>query len=624
MIHLINMPFGSITCPGIAPGLIKAQLTQAGLDTRVFYLNLDFARSIGYQIYYPVSLSNVQIGEWLFAGQAWGESSDSARLKEFFSLHEMDYPRTVEEHRKIEQFEKIRASLIPGFLDQALGTLESTGDLQVIGFSCTYFQTLSSLALGRIIKQKYPHAKTVYGGAAFHGEPGEELIKSVPWIDAVSTGEADDIAVPLFRALLSGEFPAGLQGILYRDENGGVVKGKPGKPTDQNTFNSLPDPDFSEFFRSAEATGIIYDKTWKQKAAIPFESSRGCWWGQKKQCTFCGLNGQEINYRLKPGESVKQTLTDYACKYPVKIYYATDNNLSMAAFQDILPALAEDPLPNDAQLFYSLRPTLDRDQIRSLARAGITSVGPGIESLSTHLLRIMDKGVTALKNVFFLKCCREFGIHPRWNNLIRVPGENEQDYKDMEKLIPRLYHLAPPYGSGKIQCHRFSPYYENPGKWVENTRAEPWYKVLFALPGLDLDRVAYSFKADWKDVLDESAYNGVLEQVQTWRSLWTKQETKPELSVSFQKYASGPGTCARIKDTRTSPVKFFDLDRARTAVYASIADPAEISAIATDQDVQNCGLSSQGIEDILEHFVTKGLAIKEDKKYLGLAVQISR
>src|SRR5437764_1877447 len=28
-----------------------------------------------------------------------------------------------------------------------------------------------------------------------------------------------------------------------------------------------------------------------------FETSRGCWWGEKAHCTFCGLNGATMSYR---------------------------------------------------------------------------------------------------------------------------------------------------------------------------------------------------------------------------------------------------------------------------------------------------------------------------------------
>ena len=30
-----------------------------------------------------------------------------------------------------------------------------------------------------------------------------------------------------------------------------------------------------------------------------YEGSRGCWWGEKHHCTFCGLNAQSMKFRAK-------------------------------------------------------------------------------------------------------------------------------------------------------------------------------------------------------------------------------------------------------------------------------------------------------------------------------------
>ena len=38
--------------------------------------------------------------------------------------------------------------------------------------------------------------------------------------------------------------------------------------------------------------------------ALLAESSRGCWWGEKFHCTFCGLNGAGMKYRSKSPERV--------------------------------------------------------------------------------------------------------------------------------------------------------------------------------------------------------------------------------------------------------------------------------------------------------------------------------
>ena len=71
-----------------------------------------------------------------------------------------------------------------------------------------------------------------------------------------------------------------------------------------------------------------------------------------------------------------------------------------------------------------------------LARAGVRSIQPGIESFSDSVLRLMRKGVTGLQNVQLLKWCRELGLRPYWNLLWGFPGEDPQEYARMaERLV---------------------------------------------------------------------------------------------------------------------------------------------------------------------------------------------
>src|SRR5262249_41768562 len=147
-------------------------------------------------------------------------------------------------------------------------------------------------------------------------------------------------------------------------------------------------------------------------------------------------------------------------------------------------------------------------------------VQPGFEALSSRLLTLMEKGVTAIQNVFVLKCCLEYGIKVDWNYLMRVPGETLEDYRVQEKWVPLLHHFDPPKSVTPIACERFSPYYEKKGRWTSAIRYEPWYEAIYPAGVVDLDRVAYFFEADWKDVLDPSAYAPLVRLCDTWIARW--------------------------------------------------------------------------------------------------------
>ncbi|RPJ32626.1 MAG: RiPP maturation radical SAM protein 1, partial [Planctomycetaceae bacterium] len=396
-----------------------------------------------------------------------------------------------------------------------------------------FFQTVASLALGRGIKTHYPGAKLVYGGACFHGEMGEEFIQKVSWIDAVATGEADDVFLPLVQSLLLGNDPGKLQGIHVRDATGTVRLGPPAQPVSAEVFRALPDPDYTCFFRDAARVGLEQDESWRRRVVLLTESSRGCWWGQKHHCSFCGLGEHLVSYRARPGVQVYEQMTRLARHYPqAHAIQATDNILAVEHFRDLLPHLQAAPLPGDPNLFYSVKANMTRAQIRAMAQAGIRFVQPGIESLTNHLLQRMNKGVTALQNVFFMKACREYGITVYWNILIRLPGETLADYEQLADWLPKLVHLKPPYsGAVEIECHRFSPYFEQRERWASAVRPQPWYEGIFPTDLLDLERVAYYFDADWNDVLARDHYAPVIGSVSEWMRIWYEEPVLPQLRI---------------------------------------------------------------------------------------------
>jgi ribosomal peptide maturation radical SAM protein 1 len=622
MIRLVNMPFGSLTRPSLALGLIKASLLQSGLAAQAHYLNFDFARLIGFSAYEVIALFKgveTQVSEWLFSHAAWRRPFGPTE-EEFLDLCGEELTTIPHVPAPREWLRKVRRKGVPHFLEQSYQQLTATGVPRVVAFSCMFYQTVSSLALGRLIKERHPETRLVYGGACFHGEMGEELFEKAPFIDAVSTGEADDIIVPLFHSLWQGQVPRDLQGVLARDSDGTICRGPAAAPVSTQVLQAQPVPDFDDFFADAGRVGLRDAASWQERATIMFESSRGCWWGQKKHCTFCGLNGEGMEFRLKSAESVHALLRTLSARYPTRNVMASDNILAMPYFRTLLPQLADEPLQAGGQpvrLFFEVKSNLTRDQVQDLAAAGITYIQPGIESLSSSLLARIDKGVTALQNVFLLKCCTEYGLVPFWNILIRIPGECRADYEQMESWLPLLMHLRPPSGGApRVECHRYSPYFNQPGRWAENLRPARFYRGLFPDDHVQLQRVAYYFDADWRDTLGDPAYDRLLQLVGEWMGRWRDQPVEPRLVLRPL-----PDGSASIVDTRGSSETAWQLTALQAQVYARAAD------IVSPRRVAECLQAEAGltvgeadVRHILRELVARGLALQEQDRFLALAV----
>jgi len=278
-------------------------------------------------------------------------------------------------------------------------------------------------------------------------------------------------------------------------------------------LDALPIPDFSDYFRDLSQSTVA---AWIVPTLL-LETSRGCWWGAKSHCTFCGLNGGAMVYRSKSPRRALHELEYLVDRWQVDLVEVVDNILDMKYFTDMLPALARGG--RSVQLFYEVKANLTRKQVRILSEAGVNRIQPGIESLSDHVLRLMRKGTTALRNIQLLKWCQEYSITPEWNILYGFPGETEQDYVDTLKLLRAIRFLKPPTACGPVRLDRFSPYYDSPADFgLVNVRPIITYKYLYPFAEENLRRVAYYFDYDYKPGVDPTGHAAeVIEYVEAWR-----------------------------------------------------------------------------------------------------------
>jgi len=292
-------------------------------------------------------------------------------------------------------------------------------------------------------------------------------------------------------------------------------------------LDTLPIPDYDDYFAQLEQSPI------KEEIApsIPFETSRGCWWGAKHHCTFCGLNGATMAYRSKTAQRALDELTTLTGKYSGYPVNVVDNILDMKYFKDFIPRLAERKL--GLTLSYEVKANLTKEQLRSLWQAGIRSIQPGIESFSDEVLKIMHKGVRAMQNIQVLKWCQELEIYPVWNLLWGFPGESAEEYRQMANLIPLLTHLTPPYSVSRIRTDRFSPNYDRAEELgFKNLRPYSAYYHVYKLPRESLDNLAFHFTYEYVTPQDHEDYIGpVFERALEWarchdrsRLFWVEKE----------------------------------------------------------------------------------------------------
>jgi ribosomal peptide maturation radical SAM protein 1 len=596
---IVSMPFQQVDRPSIQLGLLKAIGGQHGFPVRTLHANLDFAVRIGVDYYQLlVEHRGRQVGDWLFSVAAFGETApdqDGELLDQFDTGLSYLADATGS---ALDRLLATREHDVPVFLDAIVEEFEG---VRLVGFSSTFQQNTASFALARRLKERYPGILTVFGGANFDGEMGMELVRSLDCVDFAVIGEGDAAFPRLLDALANGTDPSAIPGVARRDGDR-VVSTPPAAPLAR--LDELPAPDYAEYFDRAARLGLP-----TEHIAIPFESARGCWWGAKHHCTFCGLNGTTLRFRAKSPARVLGELDQQARRYHTFRFDAVDNILEPSYLKELFPKITAG---RDYQIFYEVKANLTRAQLKVLAQAGVTQLQPGLESLSTNVLRLMDKGVRAAQNVNLLRWARYYGIAVAWNILWGFPGETADDYAAQAAAIPALYHLQPPASADRVWLERFSPMFTQPARFPMRMREpEASYRLVYPST-MDLERIAYFFEYETEGALDAAAYVAVSDAVASW-SKACQADPAPMLV-----YRSAPGFL-QIYDGRDAEHQgTYTFHDTLADIYLACVDRPR-TAMAVHREL-GLGAPVSAVEGAFRRFGERGLMFLDGNLAVALAL----
>lgn len=621
-VALVTMPFATYNSPSIQLGLLKAITRRAGFPVDDYYLNVDFAAQLGELFYVEVQggESATLLGEWMFSVAAFGEESSSAKLIEAFPTAINRLSRVV--GVDVANLNELREHALPEFIDGCLSRVD-WGSYGAVGFTSTFEQNVASLALARRIKQKYPHVAIVFGGANMDGCMGIEFVRAFPFIDFAVSGEGDEVLPELLRRLAEGKSAEDMLGISMR--RGDVVSLLGPSPPIRDLDN-LPTPDYDSYYESLRRHGLLrgpasiltkYGNGVTVARGMVIQSSRGCWWGQKSHCTFCGFNGSDITFRSKSPARVLAEIDELSDRYGARAFVATDSIMDVKHIEGVLEPLARRH-DGPAFVLYT-KSNLSREQVHILARGGAQLIIPGIESLSTEVLRLMRKGVSMLQNVNTLRWATHYGILVGYNLLRGFPGEKVEYYADELRVVRLINHLLPPSGVNRISLHRFSPNFDDYERFPKESR---WPKSAYHYiypPYVNLDEAAYYFDHDLpRDVVPEEEFRETIDAVDRWKTGFFSG-CRPWLNY---RWTEGK---LRILDTRKegTEIRTHTFARPDADVYEAFSaapySPAQVSARLA-ASASEFGLDEESIASTCDTFCDMGLMLGENGKYLSLAI----
>ncbi|MBN1981529.1 MAG: RiPP maturation radical SAM C-methyltransferase [Chitinivibrionales bacterium] len=599
---ILNMPFVSLSRPAIGVSLLKARCREEGITCDIGYANILFAEIVGVEDYILID-STISLalfpGDWLFAQYAFGQRLDLNT-----------YCKTLEQNcggpQNYQRVLQMRYTIEP-FIERCFQHWDFQS-YDIIGFTTTFQQNMASIVFAGYLKKKFPEKTIVFGGGNCEGEMGLQLHASFPWIDYVCSGEAD-YSFPQLVHCIENKLPvAAIAGLIYRDiTNDRSIRTS--ADTLVEKLDNLPDPDFSDYFAAVAPSSIASHIN----PTLEIQCSRGCWWGAQSHCTFCGLNGEGMHFRFKSSQRVLDEIQRQSTRYNIRSFQAVDNVICREYFDTLLPLLQK-RCPG-VTFFWEIRPTITKQEISQLKEAGVVAVQPGIESLSTSILKLMRKGVTALQNIQLLKWCREYGIEVAWNLLYGFPGESAAEYEQVLSLIDAIPHLRPPGGAKPMRLDRFSPYFKAPSSYgITSIHPFSMYRFVYPLPDEAIYNIAYFFEFTYTDGTDPQTYiEPVIEKVEAWM--------QPNAGTLIKQHSPEHEMILIDSRGREKPVG-FPLRGLQAEIYEYCDEVRSFESIIAfvrkrSGDQQNNEVS---IMAFLGEMVKNRLMVREGKRFLSIAL----
>jgi ribosomal peptide maturation radical SAM protein 1 len=613
-IALINMPFAAFNAPSIALTQLKSALDQrvkGEFSVETFYLNQDFAHYIGVKVYKHLTTSMAHhssgLGDWFFRQAAFPELPDNTNeyFQRFYSFrNEVNEKFKLVIQGKRRGLDKYFDELITKYkLDQA----------NIVAFTSMFSQNVACAALARKIKNRNPNVVTVMGGANCESPMGQELVKNLKQIDFVFSGPSL-VSFPEFvQYQLNQETEKchSIQGVNSKENIASTQAGCGGNSIGEELdINVLTELDYGEFLKTFERNFADDDS----KPVLFFETSRGCWWGAKAHCTFCGLNGATMDYRaMEPEKALKQFRELFKYSNKCSRFEAVDNILPKSYLTDVLPYIETPP---DAELFYEVKADLSESDMQVLARARVRSIQPGIEALATSTLKLMKKGTSVFVNLMLLKNCAMYDIYPAWNLLVGFPGEEEEVYRNYIRDMPLLTHLPPPSGAFPVRFDRYSPYFTKAAEYGLNLQPFDFYELTYPFSKESLANLAYYFSDHnfgAKYFTTMSRYIGnIKEQAAMWQARWTHagQTLLPKL------YFKQNGSSNVVYDSRSGEAILHDVGEVGKLALEHLNKPGRIADLAALFSYIPKYDAAKEMASLKE----RGLVFQENDRFLNLVL----
>jgi len=568
-VALVNMPFADANRPSASLTQLKYLLDQKpGVQTEIYYLNQDAALYFGKTLVDIIADQYTSgLGDWVFRLIAFPQQKDN--FQNYLGRH---FPQKDETTKVLIRELLRKRHGLATYLDQLIDQYQ-LDQADLVGFTSMFSQNMASFALAKKLKDRRPNMISVMGGANCETPMGEELVKHVPQLDFAFSGPALISFPQLVEHCRDGNLAAchQIKGVFSK-QNAAMLKSGDRIGQELPLDEAIP-LDYRSFIESFDEKFPELKKT----KTLTFETSRGCWWGERSHCTFCGLNGASMGYRsMSPELAVKQFEALFKYADSCDRFSCVDNILPKSYIDQVFPQIEP---PENVVIFYEVKADLTEQDLKLLSEKRVKSLQPGIEALATSTLKLMKKGTTAFGNIQFLKNCVLWDIKPEWNLLVGFPGEEEEVFQKYIADIPNLLHLYPPGGCFPVRFDRFSPYYMKADHYGLDLKPYEFYQSVYPFDEEAINNIAYYFQDQTYDAEYTRRMTKWIDPMRQQVALWHARATCSDGKLPPELYfKEGPGDL--VVDTRRGEWVEHNVGPVGRRVLAILEKAKSLSSIA--------------------------------------------
>ncbi len=309
-------------------------------------------------------------------------------------------------------------------------------DLVIMHTSTPSFASDAKVAAA--LKEAKPSLKIGFVGAKVAVQPNESL-EGAPAVDFVARNEFDFTCLEVAE----GRDFSAIDGITYRDDNGGLVTNK-----DRTILEDMDQLPFVTDVYKRDLRIEDYFIGYLQHPYISIYTGRGC----KSRCTFC-LWPQTVGghrYRVRSPEHVAAEIAHAQKMFPqVREFFFDDDT-----FTDNLPRaelIAKELGKLGVTWSCNAKANVPRSTLKIMKDNGLRLLLVGYESGNQQILHNIKKGLLIDVARKFTKDCHELGIKIHGTFILGLPGEDQATIEETIKFAVEMnphtmqVSLAAPY-----------------------------------------------------------------------------------------------------------------------------------------------------------------------------------